>query len=383
MSTVAAAVIRYADRFHRAVGAGHHVASPLGAWLLLALVAPASQGPPRDRLAEALGCEIEEAHSFARSLLSQRHPVVSLAVAAWSRTTDAEGLGAWLDSLRGVADVGPMPAQAEADRWTVERTLGLIEELPLRVDDLVFALITALATRISWNSDFDTVGAEALSHPPADGFHASVLLTERSGRVVDSDVGAVGVHTKLSRGLELAVVSVIADPAVEAADVLAVAHPIAVAAVSGRRAARAVPLDELPLGQGHSWTLREVDPGPQSRNPEEFATVLPAWSAEATFDLLQDGAFGCDAALEVIGRWISGPPVAKQVALARYTRTGFEAAAVSMLAVAQSASAEPARVRELTLEFTHPYAVVAVTRGRGPWGGLPVFSGWITRADEA
>jgi len=37
VTDTAAAVARYAGRLHRVAGEGHHVASPLGAWLLLAL----------------------------------------------------------------------------------------------------------------------------------------------------------------------------------------------------------------------------------------------------------------------------------------------------------------------------------------------------------
>ena len=49
--------------------------------------------------------------------------------------------------------------------------------------------------------------------------------------------------------------------------------------------------------------------------------------------------------------------------------------------------------RTAVLRFGHPYAVVATARdqrwesGRGtvvgPWHGLPVFSAWVARADEA
>ena len=37
---VAACVSGYAARLHAAIGTRHHVASPLGAWLLLALAGP-------------------------------------------------------------------------------------------------------------------------------------------------------------------------------------------------------------------------------------------------------------------------------------------------------------------------------------------------------
>jgi hypothetical protein len=38
---------RYAERFHAELGDGHHVASPLGAWLLLALAASAARSDER------------------------------------------------------------------------------------------------------------------------------------------------------------------------------------------------------------------------------------------------------------------------------------------------------------------------------------------------
>ncbi|MGW5671520.1 hypothetical protein ACWEVO_26810, partial [Micromonospora sp. NPDC003776] len=57
---------RYAERLHRAAGAAHHVASPLGAWLLLALTGPAAAGDTRQELAEALGTDVDAAAEAAR-----------------------------------------------------------------------------------------------------------------------------------------------------------------------------------------------------------------------------------------------------------------------------------------------------------------------------
>ena len=45
---------RYAARLHAAIGPGHQVASPLGAWLLLALVGPAAAGPDRVTVTDPL-----------------------------------------------------------------------------------------------------------------------------------------------------------------------------------------------------------------------------------------------------------------------------------------------------------------------------------------
>ena len=81
MSDVALLVMRYSRRFHEVAGTGHHVASPLGAWLLLALCGPATQGEERRALEGVLGCGVEEGASVAGELLEQPHPLVGAAAA--------------------------------------------------------------------------------------------------------------------------------------------------------------------------------------------------------------------------------------------------------------------------------------------------------------
>ena len=72
----AAAVVRYADRIHGLAGSGHHVASPLGAWMLLALGATAADGSTRKELEEILGADAGEAAALTGRLLADPHPLV-------------------------------------------------------------------------------------------------------------------------------------------------------------------------------------------------------------------------------------------------------------------------------------------------------------------
>lgn len=77
--------------------------------------------------------------------------------------------------------------------------------------------------------------------------------------------------------------------------------------------------------------------------------------------------------------------------MARFGRYGFEAAAVTGFATHDS---EPAAgvIRTADLRFGHPYAVVAVATDlefdaygrpmRGPWHGVPVFSGWVSQPED-
>jgi hypothetical protein len=70
--------------------------------------------------------------------------------------------------------------------------------------------------------------------------------------------------------------------------------------------------------------------------------------------------------------------------MARYSRTGFEAAAATAVAAALAMRVpRQGLVRTAELRFGHPYAAVAVTAGAGPWHGLPVFSAWVADPSDA
>ena len=125
-------------------------------------------------------------------------------------------------------------------------------------------------------------------------------------------------------------------------------------------------------------------------------SVLPAWSANTTVDLDRQD-LGLPTAARVIKQALGLPNLsyeAKQAAAARYSAVGFEAAAVTGLALAASApQLRPGYRREATLRFGHPFAVVAVAsddlgvppsdRVSSPWHGLPVFSAWVSEPAEA
>src|SRR5438874_5497913 len=122
--SIAPVIARYADRFHRAVGDDHHVASPLGAWLVLALAAPAATGAVRDELTSVLGTSPEEARDAAAVLLDDPHPAVASAAAVWRDPSVVAALQDWLAGLPSAVEVGDMPSPAAADRWAADHTLG-------------------------------------------------------------------------------------------------------------------------------------------------------------------------------------------------------------------------------------------------------------------
>ena len=376
---------RYAAALHATAGSTHHVASPLGAWLLLALCGPASTGARRDELAAALGADVDTAAEAAALLLEHPHPAVLSAAGLWHR-----GDAARFPAVPSTVETGELPSQAELDRWADRHTLGLIERFPVAVTpDTMLVIATALATKVTWLEPFDVVPAAALGEagawagqvdqvlrtPSERGHHQYIAATERAGDVA--------VHS--ARAADgLLVTSVIAAPEVPPADVLAVAHELAHAAATGAPAARRS-LFDLRLGDSTLWTVSEqAGParGPDGRE-ERCVAVLPSWSATSQHDLAR-AALGFPAAARALAELIGLDEFryeAKQSTVARYSRTGFEAAAVSAMAVALGfMMPRDGVVRTAELRFGHPYAVVAVAvdPDAGPWHGVPVFSAWVS-----
>jgi hypothetical protein len=75
---------RYAGRLHALAGPGHHVVSPLGAWMLVALCATvAGDEQARGELAGVLGADPVPAAAFAARLLADPHPLVAAGAGAW------------------------------------------------------------------------------------------------------------------------------------------------------------------------------------------------------------------------------------------------------------------------------------------------------------
>ena len=408
---LAAPLAAYARRFHAAAGAHHHAASPLGAWLLLALCGPACTGDARSELARVLGCEIETAAATAAALLAQPHPLVAAAAGAWHQEgamTDA--LASWQAGLPPAMQTGPLRDQAQLDDWATQHSLGMIRRFPVKLTpDTVLMLATALATRVSWLRPFDLAPSSALGpDSPWAARVRQVLRTPPRGDSGHRDsghrqfiaatqlAGDVAVHTARAAG-GLLVTSVAAAPGVPAGEVLAVGYEIATAVAAGRLPPQRS-LFDLELGAGPLWLLTEraAKVTAAGGREERCTAVLPAWSADSLHDLKRPG-LGFDIAAGGLAELLGMPArnyQARQACVARYSRTGFEAAAVTAMAVTLSTRLRPPGVlRTAELRFGHPFAVVAVAadenqghkRGTGasPWHGMPVFSAWVTRPEEA
>jgi hypothetical protein len=394
---VAVPLATYARRFHAEAGPRHHVGSPLGAWLLLALCAPASEGETRNFLNALLGTESGSAADLAAVLLADPHPLVPVGAAAWyKQPPPGEILPRWLAGLPPQVDRGPLVSQAELDAWASRHTGGLIERFPLNDPSIWFLVATAIAAKVSWERPFDLVPASALgpSSPWAGSLHQVLATPDGPGHqqfaATTEAAGDVAVHTARARG-GLHVTSVAAAPGVPEADVIAAAYDLAPALATGGPVTRRS-LFDLPLGDGPLWAISERTGNVKgvSGRQERCSAALPAWSARSQHNLAAPG-LGFPEAIAALAP--GGPWLAGQSAMARYGRVGFEAAAVSAAAAAM-AMTTPRRglIRTAELRFGHPYAVVAVTvdpggrpgaGGPGPWHGLPVFSAWVADPEDA
>jgi hypothetical protein len=401
------AIKRYAERLAAHAGTEHHVVSALGAWLVLALCAGvAGDAASRAELDDVLGIDGESAFAVACALLTQPHPLVGAAAGAWYRSAlETPKVEKWRARLPSAVETGELPTQLELDRWCAEHTLGLIEHFPIDLSpDVTCILASALATKVSWDVPFEVVDASELG--PGDWSSQLRLVLRTPGGdhrhrqffVETDELGPVAVHLASARG-GLLVGSVIAvDEAARPCEVFAVAQGIVIAEAREPGSAARLSLFELPLGDGPLWSISEEDVETEARNgrEERLLTVLPAWSAETTLDL-GDESLGFSAAARVLGGAFDRPDwrfEARQTAAARYSALGFEAAAVTGLLLAMSASVRrPGVRREATVRFAHPYAVVAVAcegvPGRpagptpSPWHGLPVFSAWVSSPSDA
>lgn len=422
---VARLVARYAARLHQRVP-GHHVASPLGAWLLLALAADtavqaATDEAPLDEqlraaVEDVLGCDAPEAGAAARQLLTATPAAVAASAAAWTDTADVTpALQAAFSNWPVGTATGPIPTQDAADAWADEATAGLIRRFPLTVqDDTSLLVASALATRISWDDPF-CLDAPMPASSPWAGLGVPLMRASEAHdvRLWTSPHGLLASHR--AGGAGLSVLSVLAvDQDVPAAALLVYAHHLSAAGATASLAGygASVPVDgglaeadadlvfALPLGEHNLLTVTETEVTTYTAGERQVACIaaLPAWRAETRLSLealpgLGDGARLLGSRLRSWQQEGPGEVDAAQAAVAAFDRYGFEAAAVTAMAMMAGGGppSERGLRRQVDIRFGRPFVTVAAVenfsweqhQGRyqpvaGAWHGLPVFSAAVS-----
>lgn len=196
----------------------------------------------------------------------------------------------------------------------------------------------------------------------SDGDLESVRRHETPG-------GPLTVITVLGTG-DVDVRLVIGEPGRGRGDVLASALEIADEGIGG----------SVLLGGQPAPAVQVIE----SRMPTSTAiVVLPYFEVDAEHDLLDHAeVFGLVTAADTTGGHFPGlSPMplaigqAKQAVMARFSATGFEAAAVT--AMAMLAGSAPTRGADaLFVEFDRPFGFIAVHRPTR----IPVVVGWVTES---
>ncbi|WP_405942878.1 serpin family protein [Streptomyces sp. NBC_00207] len=357
-----------------------------GVWPLLALLADGSGGPARAELAHALGIPAEAAAGAARELLAALAGVRGLQAATglWAKAglPLEEDWSAGLPAGARGTLTGDLDADAETlDAWASDRTGGLIERMPVLLDqETLLVLASALALRLRWIQPFHESCGEPSAGPwagrPVRRLVRSTSLLDRvrvghgpSGAITLLEVvGAAGVDVHL----------VLGEPGAPVGDTLATA----IAAVT-----KALPATGASL-------LPDGSPGPglavgsvAAYSPEprlDIETV--AFEVRSEHDLLDHARlFGLETAADGShGHFpgISSKPLAiasaRQSALARFHAEGFEAAAVTGVAVGCAGPGPRYRARRAEVRFDRPFGFLTVHRT----SRLVLAAGWVADPDS-
>lgn len=363
------------------------VASGLGIWPLLAALATGAVESTREELLAAAGVDADQAARVPAALLdaARSSSAIRFAIAVWagSRVTlDPE----WTAGLP-VDAVGSLTGDAAADKaaldeWASRNTGGLIERMPLDFNlpiDLVLA--SALSVRTTWATPFQDSGRVFGQGPWASLGRCRALtatLTDDLLRVAeDASVltvpGDRDIDVLLGLGREdlapQAVVGALIDAATDQAwgrssTELAVGERAVGVEVTEYQAMRPQARPEIDVQTVRFKLDSDLDLGDDA---SALGLVLASDGKRARFDRL------------------AAEPVsvtqAKQTAMAVFSATGFEAAAVTAIAMTRSSSFPKLQHRHVraSIRFDRPFAYLARHRP----SGLILIAGWVARPEVA
>ncbi|MGF6882467.1 serine protease inhibitor [Nocardia sp. GAS34] len=360
----------------RLAASGDFVLSGCGVWPLLGILADAANDPARSELAAATGIDAAHARAAALALLAELAGAQSISAALGAWVSDEIDLREdWVRSLPE-GTVGRLTGQAALDAWADRYTGGLIERFPITIDeDTLLVLATAIVAKTAWHTPFDDDVLEPVSGPWAghrgpglaryseDLADASVLIApDPVTRVAVRGIGDLDVHLLLGDGSPAQTLAAglgALDGSIEARPALAV------------RTADSDPAAAPGVALRHSRAISD-----------DLHIRLPPFEIRSSHSLLDDpDLFGLRTATDPrSGHFpaMSATPLrvdqAAQHARARFTREGFEAAAVTAVGMVLAAAVRrPHDTVELAVTFDRPFGFLAVHRPTG----LVVVAGWV------
>lgn len=355
--------------------------SGAGVWPLLAYLAPAADGAARDELTAAAGLSTEDAAGGAAALVAllRSAPGLRAAIGAWVHPR-LELRAQWCDSLPSGA-VGVLGEQAQLDAWVREQTDGLLDRMPLTIDDeTLLVLASALVARTRWIQPFDD-GTLIAATGPWSGRRLAGLHRTTADRdllaVYDTPGGPVTVLTvEGADGIDVDLV--IGLPAAPAAAVLA-AGLDAPSAAPARRGSQLV--------EGETAPGVTVDLGWAHDDSPRLLASLPRFTVTSSHDLLADAdVFGLRSVSDLsrqrlpgVSDFPLGVGAAAQDLTASFTADGFEAAVVTAFGMRAGSAPPSGRPLQVRLLLDRPFGFVARHRP----SGLALVAGWVARGEEA
>ncbi|WP_084530636.1 serpin family protein [Nocardia miyunensis] len=357
-------------RWCEQAGNDDFVLSGCGIWPLLGILADASDEPARSELAAATSVAAPEARSAALALLAELTDAAAAAAAlgVWVRP-DLALHEAWVRTLPA-GTVEKLTGQPALDAWADRHTGGLIDRFPLETQpDTLLILATAIVAKTAWRTPFHDDVLEPASGPWAG--HRGPGLSRNSETLADAALLAAPapVTRVVVRGTgDLDVHLLLGDGS--PAEVLRAGLGVLDGSIEARTAPQ----------------IGDTGPGLTVRQTRAVADTLriqlPPFEIRSAHDLLKHrDLFGLSTATDPrTGHFpaLSDTPLcvdgAAQNARARFTREGFEAAAVSAVGMVRAvALRRPHSTTEIAVAFDRPFGFLAVHRPTG----LVIVAGWV------
>lgn len=363
---------------------GSGVLSGAGLWPLLAVLAASADEPGRAELAAAVGLSADESMDAARDVLKALADLdgVDAALGLWAQQA-ARVRPEWRDTLPS-GTFGELTGEAGVDQpvldaWARDRTHGLIERFPVQAGpELMLTLATALALRTTWQRKFSDESWRVSEGAWAGRRLAGLERTTPDAddlRVADSAAGPLTL-TRVAGDNGLDVHLVLGEDGRPSGDVLADAVPLlaADAAVTDGAAL-------LESGDVERW------PGVSTVSASRPGLVLKTarFTVRSLHDLLEQAdVFGLRAVssgdrdhFPAIGPVPLRVDQARQAAVAIFSATGFEAAAVTAIGL-RAVSMPVHRAQALAVSYDRPFGFLAVHRE----SGLVLFAGWVDAPED-
>lgn len=377
----AVALQSYAKQFHARTNdlPGNVVASPLGAWMLVASVAASLNLEGHDKLKvqleSALHMTLEDAEKSYKELLSG-YPELNYVSKAWSASdvSDFPAIGQWLEVNKLIPSVKGIPTQEVMDNWADDNTHGLIKEFPVTLNNRVILIIANIIySKLEWSAPFEL--AEAVGS--MEHWNVKNVLHSNKTRQVsflkDSSEDIYAVYTAKTDDNYNQRVNLLMCLTNDKTDeqLLEVAYNPSLLPFKPN-------FDDMSI---YNTKLLNLVEERRATTPEYFDTYLPSWEASTTHELLENHALGFYPLVEALAIDAKDEIEAevKQVAVAKFNKEGFEAAALTTMVMARAAAAMPTMYQQKRFELTFAsnFAFVSFQKN------VPVFSGVIREAKEA